>query len=246
MTSAESRQRIDHFWASQLAITPDLLYSHMLLVVPHPDPNHSSCLVFQHHTFTCIHVPQIHYDYLHQTVGPQDHAQLLTPEYWQQFFGTIYLETIGPAYLGYADAQHFRSLIRHPTRLLTPSDSPTLAAFASSVGAVAWEHSGLGEGSQPITGCWQEERLVAAAGYRVWGAALAHIGVTTDPAVRGTGYGTSVVSAIGKHALENGYVLQYRTLYANRPSIAIATALDFQSYATTLVIRLRAATGDQE
>jgi RimJ/RimL family protein N-acetyltransferase len=149
---------------------------------------------------------------------------------------------IGPAYLGYADAQQFRPLIRHPTRLLTPSDSAALAAFATTVGTVAWEHSGLGEGSQPIAGFWQEERLVTAAGYTVWGATLAHIGVTTDPAVRGSGYGTSVVSAIGEHALENQYVLQYRTLHANRPSLAIAAALGFQAYATTLVIRLGAAT----
>ena len=241
MTSAESRQRIDNFWASQLAITPDLLYSQMLLVAPHPDPNNSSCFVFQHYTFTCVNVPQNHYDHLHQTIGPQDRARLLTPQWWQQALGTTRLEAIGPAYLGYADAQQFRPLIRHPPRLLMPSDSAAFAMFATIVGAVAWEHSGLGEGSQPIAGCWQEERLVAAAGYRVWGAALAHIGVTTDPAVRGSGYGTSVASAIGEHALENQYVLQYRTLHANRPSLAIAAALGFQAYATTLVIRLGAA-----
>jgi RimJ/RimL family protein N-acetyltransferase len=241
MTSAESRQRIDNFWASQLTITPDLLYSEMLLVLPHPDPSSSSCFVFQHHIFTCVHVPQNHYEQLHETIRSQDRARLLTPEWWQQAFETLRLETIGPAYLGYADVQYFRPLIHHPTQLLTPSDSTALAAFASTVGAVAWEHSGLGEGSQPIAGCWQEERLVAAAGYRVWGAALAHIGVTTDPAVRGTGYGTSVVSAIGKHALEHRYVLQYRTLHANRPSLAIAEALCFQAYATTLFIALDVA-----
>jgi RimJ/RimL family protein N-acetyltransferase len=246
MTSVESLQRVDHFWASQLAITPDLLYSQMLLVVPHPDPNDASYLIFQHKTFTCVHVPQTHHDHLYQTIGRQDGARLLTPEWWQQALGITRLGVIGPAYLGYVDAQQFRPLIRHPTRLLTPSDSAALAAFATIVGAVAWEHSGLGEGSQPIAGCWQGERLVAAAGYTVWGAALAHIGVTTDPVVRGSGYGTSVVSAIGEHALENRYVLQYRTLHANRPSMAIAAALGFQSYATTLVIRLRAATRDQE
>ncbi len=242
MTLVDSLHRVDHFWAGQLAITPDLLYSQKLLVVRHPDPADVSCCVFQHHTFICVHVPQTHYDGLHPTIGRQDRAHLLTPAWWQQALGTTHLAVIGPAYVGYADAQQFRPLIRHPTRLLMPSDSAALAAFATTVGTIAWEHSGLGEESQPIAGCWQQERLVAAAGYTVWGATLAHIGVTTDPAVRGSGYGTSVVSAIGNHALEKQYVLQYRTLHVNQPSMAIAAALGFQAYATTLVIRLGAAT----
>jgi RimJ/RimL family protein N-acetyltransferase len=246
MISAESRQRIDHFWSDQLAITIDLLHAQRVLLMPHPDLNQSSCRVFQHQTFTCVYVPHTHYEGLRQAIERQDSARLLTPEWWQQALGTTHREVIGPAYLGYADAQRFRPLSHHPTRLLMPSDSAAFAAFANTVGAVAWEQSGLGEGSQPIAGCWQEDKVVAAAGYRVWGATIAHIGVTTDPGVRGSGYGTSVVSAIGKQALENRYVLQYRTLQANHPSMAIATALGFQSYATTLVIRLRAATGDQE
>ncbi len=180
----------------------------------------------------------------YQPIGLHDRARLLTSAWWQHAFGTTQLKVIGPAYLGYADAHQFRPRIHHPTRLVRSSDAAAFAAFARTVGAGAWEQSGLGAGSHPIAGCWQEERLVAAAGYTVWGATLAHIGVTTDPTVRGRGYGTSVVSAIGTHALENKYVLQYRTLQANHASLAIAAALGFQSYATTLVIRLRAATQD--
>jgi GNAT superfamily N-acetyltransferase len=105
------------------------------------------------------------------------------------------------------------------------------------VGSVAWEHSGLGDEPQPIAGCWEAETLVAAAGYTVWGDTLAHIDVATHPSFRGHGYGTAAVSAIAKHALAHGYVLQYRTLQANTASIAIAQALGFQRYATTLFLR---------
>ena len=94
-----------------------------------------------------------------------------------------------------------------PASLLTPDDAAALAAFASAVGPLAWQHSGLGHAPQPIAGCWEQGRLVAAAGYTVWGGTLAHIGVTTQPVSRGSGYGRSVVSAIGRHALERGYVL---------------------------------------
>jgi GNAT superfamily N-acetyltransferase len=180
---------------------------------------------------------------MYRAARSEDRAALLAPAWWQHALAPTGLEAIGPAYLGYADTQQLRPILRHPTRLLTPADAAALEAFAGAVGAVAWEHSGLGK-PQPIAGCWEEDRLVAAAGYAVWGTALAHIGVTTHPAFRGGGYGTSVVSAIGRYALERGYVLQYRTLRENSPSMAIAGALGFQEYATTLFIRLDAAPND--
>jgi GNAT superfamily N-acetyltransferase len=199
--------------------------------------------VFQHQAFTCVRVPPTLYGQLQEAISSQDRAILLAPEWWLEALPTIEQRTFGAAYLGYADALGFRPVIRHPTRMVSPVDSAALEQFASAVGQVAWEHSGLGEQPQPIAGCWQEDRLVAAAGYTVWGGALAHIGVTTDPAARGAGYGRSVVSAIGQHALEHGYVLQYRTLLANHPSLAIAAAVGMQAYATTLFLNLDAELG---
>jgi GNAT superfamily N-acetyltransferase len=212
MMSAEARQRIDQYWAEELAISPDLLHSQALTVAPLPASSASFCFVFQRRAFTCVRVPPSYYEDLHQAISPQDGVRLLTPAWWQHALGTTPHRAVGPAYLGYADAEQFRPDTRHPARLLRPDDAAALAAFASAVGPLAWEHSGLGHEPQPIAGCWEQGRLVAAAGYTIWGGALAHIGVTTHPALRGSGYGRSVVSAIGRHAFERGYVLQYRTL----------------------------------
>ena len=241
MTSAESMKRIDHYWIDQLGISPDALQSRQLLVLPLAEVSAPFCLVFQHGEFTCVRVPRSLYEDLHQAIEFQDPALLLTPAWWQRALAATQHRAIGPAYLGYADAQQFRSAARRPARLLTPADSAALDVFASAVGPVAWEHSGLEVQPQPIAGCWEQDRLVAAAGYRVWRAALAHIGVTTHPDFRGSGYGRLVVSAIGQHALDRSYILQYRTLLANAPSLAIAGALGFQAYATTLFIALDAA-----
>jgi RimJ/RimL family protein N-acetyltransferase len=243
MMSAEELQRVDRYWAAQLTISPDLLHSQALLVVPLPVSSDSFCFVFQHQRFMCVRVPQPYYGYLHQTISSHDRTSLLTPAWWQHALATTAHRAVGPAYLGYADAEQFRPDTRHPARLLTPDDAAALAAFASAVGSIAWEHSGLGHAPQPIAASWEDNRLVAAAGYRLWGAALAHIGVTTHPAFRGSGYGRSVVSAIGQHALEQGYVLQYRTLCANSPSMAIAAGLGFEAYAATLFIALDTAPG---
>src|SRR5947199_4170938 len=95
---------------------------------------------------TGVHVPQTTLSRLHQTIGRQDRAHLLAPAWWQQALGTPHQEAIGPAYLGYADRQQFRLLTRHPTRLLTPSDTAALAAFASTVGPVPGNRVGLAKG----------------------------------------------------------------------------------------------------
>jgi hypothetical protein len=49
-----------------------------------------------------------------------------------------------------------------------------------------------------------------------------------------------VVSAIAQHALENGLILQFRTLEANTSSVAIALTLGFELYARTIAVRLSA------
>jgi GNAT superfamily N-acetyltransferase len=236
MMSAQAKQRVNQYWASQLSIPPDLLASQEIVLMPHAEPPNSYCFIFQHGAFTCVRLPA-HYNYLHEVITSANHAHLIRPEWWQNTFATLPHRAIGPAYLGYADAVTFQPTLRHSVRILTPADSAVLAVFAEAIGPLAWEHSGLGAEEQPIAGCWEDDFLVAAAGYTLWGGALAHIGVTTHPAVRGRGYGRSVVSAIGQHALAQGYILQYRTLLSNSSSLALAKAVGMQAYGTTLFIR---------
>ena len=71
------------------------------------------------------------------------------------------------------------------------------------------------------------------------GGRVAHIGVITHPGHRGKGHGKAVVAEVSRDALANGLTLQYRTLAANAPSVAIARALGFQHYADTIAVRSR-------
>jgi RimJ/RimL family protein N-acetyltransferase len=239
MPSAESVQRVDEYWTNQLAISWAALQSHDVLVAPLPESNASFCFVFNHHGCTCVRVPLSDYKRLAALIEQQEPNVLLDADWWRHQFENITIDTVGAAYLGYADAITFRAMTPYTPRLLTPGDAAGLAEFAAAIGPIAWEHSGLDEAPQPIAGCWEAETLVAAAGYTIWDNTLAHIGVATHPAFRGRGYGTAVVSTIGEHALAHGYVLQYRTLLGNTPSIAIAQALGFQLYATTLFLHLK-------
>ena len=46
------------------------------------------------------------------------------------------------------------------------------------------------------------------------------------------------MGATTAHALRAGRVPQYRTLTANAPAVAIAPALGYREYGTTLAVRL--------
>jgi len=83
MLSVEAIQRIDQYWAAELAISPDLLQSQALMAALLPESSASFCFVFERQAFTCIRVPASYDEELHQTITQQDAASFLTPAWWQ-------------------------------------------------------------------------------------------------------------------------------------------------------------------
>ena len=47
-----------------------------------------------------------------------------------------------------------------------------------------------------------------------------------------------MASAATAQALEAGFIVLYQTLFANTPSVALATGLGYQAYASQLAVRL--------
>jgi GNAT superfamily N-acetyltransferase len=82
-------------------------------------------------------------------------------------------------------------------------------------------------------------RVVAAAGYEVWGGELAQVGVLTDPRYRGRGLGTAVASAAVARAVGAGLVAQWRARPAIVGSRRIARTLGFVDVGWQLMVRLR-------
>jgi len=69
------------------------------------------------------------------------------------------------------------------------------------------------------------------AGYRPWGDHAGDPCVLTHPEFRGRGYGTAVVSSVVAEALEEGKLLLYQTLEANRGAVQLAVNLGYEQYA---------------
>ena len=147
-------------------------------------------------------------------------------------------QIIGPAYQGYIEWPHFLSTAHPGVRALCPSDQVALRQLADACEVEAWEHAGIAADEPHVFGCFVDGQLAAVARYRPGWGETAHIGVVTHPAYRGCRYGRAVASAATAQALEAGFIVLYQTLFANTPSVALATGLGYQAYASQLAVRL--------
>jgi GNAT superfamily N-acetyltransferase len=138
----------------------------------------------------------------------------------------------GPAYVGYLDClQGAESLICLVDRV--DSRVQTIAKQYPN----DWDVFGLADQSRGPFAVIEDGRILGLSHYEIWGGVIAHIGVVTVPSARGRGVGELVVRQAAQDALRNGLLPQYRTLWANTPSIRIAEKMGFCHFATTVVVR---------
>lgn len=177
-------------------------------------------------------------DIVRGATNGQDQDAIFDPTFVERALTGHIDRVLGPTYLGYLDA--LDSDREDPNvRLLSRDDRDGLSDLFGSVTAQDWEYSGL-EPGQPIAGYFIGAELVSAAGYEVWGGQIAHICVLTRGDARGAGYGRACVRVIAAHAIEQGLIAQYQTLYENAPSLAIARSLRFEDYAARIYVRATA------
>lgn len=145
-------------------------------------------------------------------------------------------EFLGPAALAYVAADGFRPAVSTGPRV-TELDAahPDVAALAEAAGTEDADEAALDEIGSPAFVVRSGERVVAAAGYRRWPGAAAHLSVLTAPGSRGRGLARTTASAAVRHALAHGLLPQWR---ARVPaSRAAAAALGFRELGHQLAFR---------
>jgi GNAT superfamily N-acetyltransferase len=227
---------VDVFWAAVTGCHPEDFDTEAVAVIERPAPDGSEYAQFfrrkRRLQITCS--ASIVDIVRNATYGQAQDAIFDVVFVGQALTGCID-RILGPAYLGYLDA--LDSDRGDPNvRLISRDDLDALNDLRGSVTAQDWEYSGL-EPGQPIAGYFIDKVLVSAAGYKVWGSQIAHIGVVTRKDARGSGYGRACVRGITAHGIKQGLIAQYRTLYENAPAMAIARALGFEDYAATIYVR---------
>ena len=232
-------RRIDSVWAAFFGLSPPAFLQPGVQVVAHHQlADYQGAWLFRRHTSLCLSVPPELVEGTRSAVGRRTVEELFEETGIRALWGARVRQIIGPAYQGYVESKQFRHWPHPGIRLLVPSDRVALQQLADACEVGAWEAASIAPDEPHAFGCFVHDRLIAVARSRPGWEGTAHIGVATHPARRGQGYGRAVVSAATAQALEAGRIVLYQTLVANAPSVALATRLGYEPYATHLAVHL--------
>jgi len=233
--------RVAAYWASFLGCSPERLDTPGTWVGPHADAglaDYRGAYLLRRGESCVVSVPAPLLPMVTARLAGLPAASSFDVTRLRHLFGDAVERIVGPAWQGYLRADDFRPAAQPNVRQLTAADDPALRLLAEACGEQEWEEVGIGRAEQVIFGAFTGDRLVAAGMGEPLAAPLLHIGIITHPAYRRQGHGRAVVSAISAYGLGVGLVPRYQALAANIPSVAIARALGFTHYATTLAVRL--------
>jgi len=237
--SEEGVRKIDAFWADDLGCLPEDFYKTGLGITVREANWDLYAHVFRRLEWIQVDCSPSLYQDVRNAVQGRGTGEAFEPAFWRAAIGARVERVLGPTYLGYKDVTD-EVPIDHHLRLLGVDEGTLLDQLRHGITSQEWEHGGL-ENCQTIAAYFLEGSLVAAAGYEVWGGTLAHICVTTHAGFRSHGFGRACVRAVTEEAVKIGLVAQYQTLFENKPSIAVALALDFVEYGQRMFVRCKSA-----
>ena len=241
-TASERRMtihRIEAVWAAFFGLSPPAFLRPGIQVVAHHRLAHyQGAWLFRHHASLCLSMPPSLVEAVQTAVPAHTMESLFSEAGIRALFGARIEKIVGPAYQGYVERPQFRAGPHPGVSVLSRADQAALHRLADACEGDACEDSGIAFDDPHLFGCFLDHRVVAAARYRPGWAETAHIGVVTHPAYRGRGYGRAVVSAATAEGLDAGFVVPYQTLLGNAPSVALASGLGYQRYATHLAVQL--------
>ena len=146
--------------------------------------------------------------------------------------GSDVSRVVGPAFHGYASEPieensraNVRDIVRDVAETLADSGDPT-----------GWEDSGMEAEKNHYMGYYRGENLVAIANYSIIADGVAFVGYYTHPEFRGRGFGTSVLCGAISHAVKQGLIVTYQTLFSNVGAIKSARRAGVHDYGRHMAI----------
>ena len=232
---------VDAYWGGQLGCAPARLHEEAPVLLSHAgelaDYRGAYMMRFGG-AAPVISLPPAHVDSLGPRLAAAARESLDADGRWSEILGPLLDRMVGPAWVGYASAETLRHVAAEAeTRLLTTADAPHVERLGRAATPDEWDNIASLPRAGVMVGAFADGELAAIAGYEVWGESIAHVAVLTHPAHRGRALGRAAAGSVAAVALERGLVPQYRSLMSNRASLAVAAALGFEGYATSLALR---------
>jgi GNAT superfamily N-acetyltransferase len=239
MLPPDTIDEINNYWVAHLGCPPSRLFEARVVVLPHSTFKGYQGLFLVRRGDSCIvTAPSEMIHLVHTAVHGRPVAEVFGSGLWRQVFADVIDRVVGPASLAYCDASTLVPDDQPGTLPLGGQDHAALTHLRHACGEEDWDRSGILPNHPVLYGHWIGGELVSAAGFELWGDRIAHMGVVTHPAHRGKGYAKAVVTALTRHAIEQGLVSQYRTIESNVAALSVGRALGYEEYAKTFAIGL--------
>lgn len=117
-------------------------------------------------------------------------------------------------------------------RQLDASDAGLFAVFESQVSEQDIEAAQVDLDDWAVFGMFDDQgQLLSIASAYPWGnSPMADVGILTLASARGMGYAKRLLRVVGRHAMANGYELQYRSQQDNKASLALAVSAGLELF----------------
>ncbi len=233
--------RIDAHWCMQLGCDEAALRTPGTTVVPHAAPmrGRRGAYAIRQGDAAVVSVPAALVAEVKRDLAGLPAREAVSLNALSHVFGDAVDRFVGPAWIGYVDADSFRPADADGARPLRDDESDDVVRLCEASDETEWEHSGIDPRRRPIFALHRGPEIAAATSWEPLSNGLLHVGVITHPAHRRRGYGRAVASAITAHGLQQGGVMQWQTLVENTPSLAIGRALGYRQRFETVAVRLR-------
>ena len=239
MDQVTTRERVDAFWSTTLALNIADLHRPGVAVHPNP-PERDAWRGIYVLAFEGAHVfaPADLVDEVGRAIHGQPPDALLEPKTWHEALGDSLASAWGPVVHYYLDRRDQLDEVAAGRRL-NPRDAEALTALRGAIPPMEWLLTGFTAQTAMLFGVFEGETLVAAANLTPGPDAATDVGFVIHPSARGKGYGLQVAAVAARQAILIHGIARFRALTVSPSTMAIATRLGFVEYGRNLAAYLK-------
>lgn len=246
MVQLATRERVDAFWSSTLAVDAADLHIPGVRVYPNPPARNVwrgvYVLVFDK-AATVLAPPEL-VPALTAAAGDLDAETVLDASTWHRVLEEDVYLIFGPVVHHYLDSADGLAELAIGRRI-NPRDAEDLTALRGAVSLEEWTSSGFTAQPSVLFGHFEDDELLAAANLTHGPDAATDVGIVLHPRGRGRGFGVGIAAAAARQAIALHGVARFRALASSAPTMAIATKLGFGEYGRNLAIYLSRAAAEE-
>ncbi len=223
-------RRLKSGWAIELKFSEDAFLEKSRVLIPREDLLSVTTLQFQQ-SIIVVCPPQ-----LEQLLRPLTETQLLDIRILEQILKPYQPIPIGTATISYAE----RGTLAEQSREINARSArpEEVIEIMSHCTPDEQEESGLDQMPFRFASQSSNGKTAALSGYEIWNPHMAHVGVLTEPQMRGQGFGFAAAAMSAAAALDSDLIPQWRCRVDNTASQRLGYQLGFMKLGVQLALEV--------